>query len=110
MRKRLGIVVLLALVVSMGTPVVYTCPVDSTFRAYLDRRFWQPFAKFVADLAKDLPPRKEQTVDFFTGKPFAGMSTIGFKRFLQAVRDVYRPLSRSGDSSATPTPPEEASA
>ena len=54
MRKRFGIVVLLALVMSMGTPVVYTCPVDSTFRAYLDRRFWQPFAKFAADLVSVL--------------------------------------------------------
>ncbi|MBI3801159.1 MAG: hypothetical protein HY268_29835 [Deltaproteobacteria bacterium] len=87
MKKKSTVIVLLILLISTGVPIVYTCPLDTTFRAYLDRRFWQPFAKFVAAPARDLPPQSEST------RPFAGLAGDEAKPALQAVRDAYGPLS-----------------
>jgi len=100
--RKWSTIVLLALVMNTGATVVHTCLFDSTFRAYLDHRFWQPFAKFAADLVRDGPQQRAQT-----SKPFAGMSTEGSQPALQAVWYTYRSLSRSGDPYAPPKPPEE---
>ncbi len=93
MRKKVSILVFLVSVLSVGVPVVSPCPLESTFRAYLDRRFWLPLARFVADLARDLP--REQA-----NGPFAEMVANGAepKPAVQAARDAYWPLSRSAET------------
>jgi len=90
--KKKSLIIFLAFAMSLaGATVVYTCAFESTFRAYLDRRFWQPLAKFAEEILKNSSPPSEQPAP-----PFAGMAANGGKPALQSVRDAYRPLSRSG--------------
>src|SRR5262245_48959418 len=101
MRKKVSTFLFLTLVMSLGAPVVQTCPLESTFRAYLDRRFWQPFTKFVTDLAKDRPPESENT------RPFAGVAGNEVQPALQAVRVAYAPLSDGLESPSTSLEPQD---
>lgn len=101
--KKKSLIVLLAFMMSAGgATAVYTCAFESTLRAYLDRRFWQPLAKFAEDLLKDVPPPSGQPL-----QPFAGMAVGESKPPVQAVRDAYHPLSHTDYVPSSPQSPEE---
>lgn len=98
-----SLIVLLAFIMSIGgATIVYTCAFESTLRAYLDRRFWQPLAKFAEGLSKDVPPSSQQPL-----QPFAGMAVAGTRPAVQAVRNAYHPLARSDDTFTSQKSPEE---
>jgi hypothetical protein len=71
----------------------YACGLDFTFRAYLDKRFWQPFAKYEDSIVKWEAARQIGT----EGRPvpnkdpfvFAGFSTDPAHEALLKVRRAY---------------------
>src|SRR5262245_38636590 len=66
--------------------VAEACGPEIVFRAYLNKAFWQPKLKYVAQLAGGLPPEKANYL------PYAGMSSSGGSPALQRVRESYRAL------------------
>ena len=46
MTKKMGVILSSVLIVCLFTGTAYLCGPDFTFRAYLNKHFWQPFAKY----------------------------------------------------------------
>jgi hypothetical protein len=61
------------------------CGWDDTLRAYLDARFWQPFAKWASNFSR--PNVKRISV------PYAGMTAAQNGSLLQRARTAYQQLS-----------------
>lgn len=78
--------VAIAFIVMNPVPVL-ACGLDSVFRSYLDRSFWQPFSRFEGSLGHKI----EQDRRLSDG-PFAGMGKNTVHPALQAIRDAYRQL------------------
>ncbi len=58
---------------------------EFTFRAYLDRRFWQPLSKYEASLGKPRPQQRQTT-----GPAFAGMSVLTSNEAVRRAGEAYR--------------------
>lgn len=87
---------LLVLVICFSPGVVNPCGLDSTFRAYLDKRFWQPYAKYEDSVraAGALKKRKNDlntglSVNNTEGFAYAGFSTKPASEALLRVRKAY---------------------
>lgn len=78
------LVLLLMLIVARAT---YPCGYDYSFRDYLDKRFWQPFAEY--EKAMGLQPGRRGGGDESGGGAFAGM-TAGGTPALERLREAYR--------------------
>lgn len=58
---------------------------EFTFRAYLDRRFWQPLSKYEASLGRTRPPQRQTA-----GPAFAGMSALAANEAVRRAGEAYR--------------------
>jgi hypothetical protein len=86
-----SVVLTASVLLSVGVTIVQTCPIHFTFRAYLDRRFWQPFAKNATQLIPQRSPLSDQL-----SPPFAGMAPRDTaSAALGTVRDTYPLFSRT---------------
>lgn len=94
MKKKSLIALLTFALIVGGTTIVYTCAIDSTFRAYLDRRFWQPFSKFAGTLMQQTTSSEEER----PSRPFAGRTADHPNPVLRAIGDAYRLLPHSRGS------------
>jgi hypothetical protein len=65
------------------------CGWDDTLRAYLDARFWQPFAKWADSFSKQHVRR--------ISVPYAGMTAVSVDGPLQRARKTYQELSNSDE-------------
>lgn len=72
-------------VTAWGVQALYPCALESTFRIYLDLRFWQPLSKYEASLGKEVrvESRKPEA-------PFAGMSGDAAVAALREAGEAYR--------------------
>lgn len=68
------------------------CGTDVTFRAYLDKTFWRPRVRYIAELANGLPKEKQSYA------PFAGTASSGGRPDLQEVRKAYQDLLAGQDA------------
>ena len=81
------LIVLSSLAAGLGLwTVVHPCGPGYTFRAYLDKRFWQPLSKYEDSLGKSPQPERKECA------PFAGMSDSGNNENLRRARVSYRTL------------------
>lgn len=85
MKRWIPVVPLLAAVLGVWTASVQPCGLEFTFRAYLDKRFWQPLSKYEESLGRHPSPEGEKKC-----APWAGMSKEGSNEILQKARDSYR--------------------
>lgn len=67
------------------------CATDVTFRAYLDKTFWRPRVRYIAELADGLPKEKRNY------SAYAGMGASGGRPDLQEVRKAYQDLLSGKD-------------
>ena len=93
MKKGL-IMITLVLAFTAGVSAVLSCGIDFTFRAYLDKRFWQPFARYV-DSKGGSEGRGQHSPAEGQGKdgrqpPYAGMESKEDRPALQKVRLAYQ--------------------
>lgn len=86
MKRRGGQSLLVVLLVLIVAGASYPCGYDYTFRAYLDKRFWQPFARY--EKAMGVQPGRVGDEEI-GGEAFAGMTTGGTPA-LQGLRNAYR--------------------
>ncbi len=84
MKRWVPVLPLLATVLGVWAATVQPCGLEYTFRAYLDKRFWQPLSKYEESLGRS--PTVEGPNK---GAPFAGMSNGGSNEILQRARDAY---------------------
>jgi hypothetical protein len=93
MKKLFFVIMLSVMITALFTETAHLCGLNFTFRAYLDKHFWQPIVKYEDSLAKakakkqrkkDAPIVKEKT-----GQAFAGYSTRPASEILQKVRKAY---------------------
>lgn len=76
----------LSVVLGLFAVIVHPCGPEYTFRAYLDKRFWQPLSKYEKSLGK--VPKSEEPKN---STPFAGMSSgSAANENLQKARLSYR--------------------
>jgi hypothetical protein len=83
----------LFLIFIIPSSVIFACGIDYTFRAYLDKRFWQPFSKYEQGLGEALKPGQKndsQTNNTCMEYIFAGMSTDPTSTSIQSIRNAYR--------------------
>ena len=84
MKRWVPVLALLATVLGVWAATVRPCGLEYTFRAYLDKRFWQPLSKYEESLGRS--PTVESPNK---GVPFAGISNGGSNEILQTARDAY---------------------
>lgn len=92
--RRWWVVMLSVTIFGCWVGMVMPCGVEYTFRAYLDKRFWQPLSKYEKALEKangekamtsSNPTTAEKTV-----APFAGMASEPGNEVVQEMREAYR--------------------
>jgi hypothetical protein len=77
------ILTIFAVATALGL-VAEACGYETTFRAYLGKRFWRPFYRYAADLKQGLPKERKTNV------PYAGMATGGGSAGLRNARQFYQ--------------------
>ena len=74
--------------------LAYPCGLEFTFRAYSDRRFWQPFSKYEKSLeiasSKNQQAADERKQTAVKEHVYAGMSTGTANEAVSNVRNAYR--------------------
>ncbi len=80
--------------------VVYACPFDSTLRAYLNGRFWWPFAKEARHFERAGVKR--------ANAPFAGMTKSSGSSPLAKLRSAYQNISQPSSQEFDAAPYEQA--
>ena len=94
MRTTIPLIVVSVLIASLLLGrTAYLCGPDFTFRAYLDKRFWQPFVKYEDSIPKT-GVQKQKGGEALPAKDgirraFAGYSTAPASEALQKVRRAY---------------------
>jgi hypothetical protein len=92
-KTKIYLILLLVLIGCLSFVTVYPCGLEYTFRAYLDKRFWQPFAKYEDTISKsgllknntkEALPNGEKT-----STAFAGFSLDPANEELRKVRVSY---------------------
>jgi hypothetical protein len=71
--------------------VAFACAFSASHRAYLDRRFWQPFRYLLSQTARELRPHEPEVWSF------AGYAKKGHPS-LEAARQAYRKLPFACDN------------
>lgn len=98
MKRWIRVLPLLAAVFGVWASAVQPCGLEYTFRAYLDKRFWQPLSKYEESLGRR--PSTEGEKKF---APWAGMSREGPNEILQKASEAYRDNRFSDARSAVET-------
>lgn len=78
--KRIGVLL------AIGLGFLWSCPWDTTLRAFMNEEFWLPFAKRVANFEKPNVTR--------TSAAFAGMTADKSNRPLGVLRAAYQKISQ----------------
>jgi hypothetical protein len=84
MKRWVPVLPLFATALGVWAATVQPCGLDYTFRAYLDKRFWQPLSKYEESLGRSTTVEGRNK-----GAPFAGMSNEGSNEILQRARNAY---------------------
>jgi hypothetical protein len=99
MKRWLIVLSSFATALTLWAVVVHSCGPGYTFRAYLDKRFWQPLSKYEDSLGKQ-PSQSEARKEY---GPFAGMSDSGANESLRKARVSYRTLQFADARAAVET-------
>ncbi len=87
MIRTMGRVLAIVVVVTAVVLLADACGFETTFRAYLEKGFWRPFYRYVAELKQGLP--RERKIN----DPYAGMAAGGGSDGLRNVRRAYQNLA-----------------
>ncbi len=88
--KRGLIISTIVLALIAGVSAALSCGIDYTFRAYLDKRFWQPFAMYVTTKGGNEDRGQHSQGKDERQPPYAGMESKEDRTALQKVRLAYQ--------------------